>query len=127
LICAVEVASKNPVAGIILESVFPSAGKMAKKIFPVLPLGWVIKSRFNAIEKVPNLKIPKLFIHGTQDEIVPYNLGRELFFAAAEPKIFYDIEGAGHNDTFIVGGASYFHKIDQFIKNIVPFRKSKNS
>ena len=126
-ICAVEVASKNPAAGIILESVFPSAGKMARKMFPVLPLGWAIKSRFDAIGKVPNLKLPKLFLHGTQDEIVPYKLGRELFSAAAEPKIFYDIEGAGHNDTFLVGGIDYFNAIAQFIKNIIPFQINKNS
>lgn len=121
-ICAIEVASKNPAAGIILESTFPSAGKMAKTIFPVLPLSWAIKSRFNAIGKVPNLKLPKLFLHGTRDEIVPYKLGRELFSAAAEPKIFYDIQGAGHNDTFLVGGAGYLNAIDKFIKSIIPFR-----
>jgi len=126
-ICAVEVASKNPVAGIILESVFPSAGKMARKMFPVLPLGWAIKSKFNAIGKVPNLKIPKLFLHGTRDQIVPYNLGRELFSAAADPKIFYDIEGAGHNDTFLVGGANYFNSIDQFVKGIISLRVNRNS
>ena len=126
-ICAVEVASKNPAAGIILESAFPSAGKMAKNFFPVLPLGWAIKSKFNAIGKVPNLKIPKLFLHGTRDEIVPYNLGRELFSAAAEPKIFYDIEGAGHNDTFLVGGANYFNSIDQFVKGIISLRVNRNS
>ena len=125
-VCAVEVASKNPAAGIILESTFPSAGKMAKTIFPVLPLGWAIKSRFDAIEKVPNLKIPKLFLHGTRDEIVPYKLGRELFSAAAEPKIFYDIQGAGHNDTCLVGGAGYFNAIDEFIKSIIPFRINRN-
>ena len=117
-ICAIEVASKNPAAGIILESVFPSAGKMARKIFPILPLGWAIKSRFDAIGKVPGLKLPKLFIHGTQDEIVPYGLGRELFSAAAEPKIFYDVDGAGHNDTYLVGGIGYLNAIAQFIKTL---------
>ena len=115
-------ASKNPAAGIILESVFPSAGKMARKIFPILPLGWAIKSRFDAIGKVPDLKLPKLFIHGTQDEIVPYGLGRELFSAAAEPKIFYDVEGAGHNDTFLVGGIGYLNAIAQFKKTLFLLR-----
>jgi fermentation-respiration switch protein FrsA (DUF1100 family) len=118
-ICAVEVASGNSAAGLILESVFPSAGKMAEKIFPVLPLGGVIKSRFDAISKVPDLKLPKLFIHGTQDEIVPYKLGRELFSVAADPKEFYDIQGAGHNDTFLIGGAGYFNALGQFIKKVV--------
>ena len=124
---AIEVASKNPAAGIILESVFPSASKMARKMFPVLPLSWAIKSRFDAIGKVPNLKLPKLFLHGTQDEVVPYKLGRELFSAAATPKIFYDIKGAGHNDTFLVGGVDYFNVIDRFIKNINSLQINKSS
>ena len=126
-ICAIEVASKNPAAGIILESVFPSASKMATKMFPILPLSWAIKSKFDAIGKVPNLKLPKLFLHGTHDEVVPYKLGRELFSAAATPKIFYDIKGAGHNDTFLVGGADYFNAISHFIKNINSLQINKNS
>lgn len=126
-ICAIEIAAKNPAGGLILESVFPSARKMARKIFPFLPLGWIIKSRFDAIAKVPGLKLPKLFLHGTRDEIVPYEMGRELFAAAAEPKTFYDIEGAGHNDTYMVGGAAYFDALGRFIQNAVPAGTAKNS
>lgn len=114
-ICAVEVASGNQAAGLILESVFTSAKDMAGKVFPVLPIGWAIRSKFSAIEKVPDLKLPKLFLHGTRDEIVPYELGRKLYSAAAEPKEFYDIEGAGHNDTYAVGGREYFSALDRFI------------
>jgi fermentation-respiration switch protein FrsA (DUF1100 family) len=120
---AIEVASKNSAAGIILESVFPSAKKMAKEMFPVLPLSWAIKSRFDSIGKIPNLKLPKLFLHGTVDEVVPYKLGRELFSAATEPKIFYAIKGAGHNDTFLQGGTDYFNVIAQFIKSINSLQK----
>ena len=126
-ICAVGIAAKNPAAGVILESVFPSARRMAQKIFPFLPLGWAIKSRFDAIAQVPGLKLPKLFLHGTQDEVVPYKLGRELFAAAVEPKTFYDIEGAGHNDTYLVGGPAYFDALDQFIQNAISDRSRKDS
>jgi fermentation-respiration switch protein FrsA (DUF1100 family) len=114
-ICAVEVASHNEAAGLILESVFTSAKDMAGKVFPVLPIGWALRSKFSAIEKVPDLKLPKLFLHGTKDEIVPYKLGRKLYSAAAEPKEFYDIEGAGHNDTYGVGGREYFSALNRFI------------
>lgn len=118
-ICAIEVASKNPAAGLILESVFTSAGDMARKLFPLLPLHWAIKSKFDAVGKVPQLKLPKLFLHGTEDEIVPYRLGRELFEAAAEPKQFYDIQGAGHNDTFIVGGKPYYDALHRFVTAVL--------
>jgi fermentation-respiration switch protein FrsA (DUF1100 family) len=114
-ICAVEVAANNPAAGIILESVFTSARDMAGKVLPFLPIGWVIKSKFDAVNKVPHLKLPKLFLHGTEDEIVPYELGKKLYSAAADPKEFYDIEGAGHNDTYLVGGGKYFSVLNRFI------------
>ncbi len=122
-ICAVEVASSNPAAGLILESVFTSARDMAGQVFPLLPIGWAIRSKFSAVEKVPYLKLPKLFLHGTKDEIVPYKLGRKLYSAAAEPKEFYDIEGAGHNDTYGVGGREYFSAWNRFITDTLKMKK----
>ena len=114
-ICAVEVAANNPAAGLILESVFTSARDMASKVSPLLPIGWAIQSKFDAMRNVPHLKLPKLFLHGTKDEIVPYEFGRKLFDAAVEPKEFYDIEGAGHNNTYGMGGIDYFAALDRFI------------
>jgi hypothetical protein len=61
--------------------------------------------------------VPKLFIHGQKDEIVPYTMGRTLFDAAADPKYFHAVEGAGHNDTFVVGGDAYFEAFTEFVKN----------
>ena len=122
-ICAVEVASSNPAAGLILESVFTSARDMAGQVFPLLPIGWALRSKFSAIEKVPHLQLPKLFLHGTKDEIVPYKLGRKLYSAAANPKEFYDIEGAGHNDTYAVGGREYFSALNRFITDTLKMKK----
>jgi len=58
---------------------------------------------------------PLLAIHGEQDELIPFAEGRALFEAAPEPKAWYPIPGAGHNDTYIVGGKSYFRKIRSFL------------
>jgi len=112
---AVEVAAHHPAAGLILESTFTTAQDMARRMMPLLPVHWFIRSRFDSISQVGNLRLPKLFLHGTQDEVVPYELGRKLFNAAAEPKTFYDIEGAGHNDTTHTGGPDYFNALDRFI------------
>ncbi|GJL77584.1 MAG: alpha/beta hydrolase [Nitrospinaceae bacterium] len=124
-VCAIEVASSNPAAGLILESTFTSARDMAGKVFPLLPIGWAIQSKFDALEKVPRLKLPKLFLHGTEDEVVPYEFGRKLFDAAAEPKEFYDIQGAGHNDTVSVGGVKYFAALDRFITKALEEQRSE--
>ena len=114
-ICAVQTAMNWPAKGLILESVFTNSSDMARKIFPLIPLGWAMKSKLDAVIKVPHLKLPKLFLHGTEDEIVPYEMGRKLFDAAAEPKTFYRINGAGHNDTYVLGGDEYFNALNQFI------------
>ncbi len=114
-ICAVETAMNHPARGLILESVFTNSADMSRQVFPLVPLGWAIRSKLDALGKVPHLKLAKLFLHGTRDEIVPYDLGRKLFEQAGDPKTFYPIEGAGHNDTYIMGGAGYFAALNRFI------------
>lgn len=115
-ICAIEVASRKPAAGLILESTFTSAKDMARKMLPFLPLAYFIKSKFDAVGKIPAIEIPKLILHGNEDEIVPFKMGRELYEAATQPKEFYEIQGAGHNDTYMTGGKAYFDVLDRFIK-----------
>ncbi len=112
---AAYIASQNPVAGLILESTFTNAKDMADKMFPILPVGWFLSSELDALGHVAHLSVPKLFLHGTADTIIPYTLGRRLYQGAAEPKEFYDITGAGHNNTIHVGGSDYFDKIKEFI------------
>ncbi len=115
---AAYTASKNPAAGLILESTFTNAVDMADKMIPFLP-GWFISAELNTQGYVANLNTPKLFIHGTMDNIIPYTLGRELYKAAAEPKEFYSIVGAGHNNTWRVGGKQYFDTIKAFVVRTV--------
>lgn len=115
---AVDLACRRPVAGLILESTFTSAKEMARRVIPLLPVHLVLGVRFDSVEKIGKLYIPVLIIHGTADEVVPYELGRKLFAAANDPKEFYAIEGADHNNTYVIGGAAYFAKIRQFINRL---------
>jgi len=59
---------------------------------------------------------PKLHIHSRSDEVVPFSLGRRLFDEAPEPKRWHEVAGAGHNDTYLVGGAEYFRLIRSFLE-----------
>jgi fermentation-respiration switch protein FrsA (DUF1100 family) len=81
---------------------------MARAVFPLLPLGPLLSTRFNTLEKVRLVKSPLLVLHGDRDEVVPFGQGRKVFEAAPEPKKFFTIVGAGHNDTYLVGGDAYF-------------------
>ena len=112
---AVDLASRTPCWRLILESTFTSAADMTGQILPFLPLGRFITERFDSASKFGKVRAPLLQFHGTQDEIIPYRLGRMLFEAAPEPKEFVPIPGATHNDTYFVGGRAYFEKIRSFL------------
>lgn len=117
---AAETALKRPSAGVILESAFPSIQSMADHHYLGLPAHWFVNVEFKLLEKVVNLKVPLLVIHGDRDTIVPITLGREVFESAPEPKRWYVVQGADHNDLPFVGGHPYFQTLLEFIRNQVP-------
>ena len=67
--------------------------------------------------KISKISVPKLIIHSEDDEIVPFSMGERLFEASKEPKYFLPITGAGHNDTYMVGGEKYLETFTYFAYN----------
>jgi hypothetical protein len=116
---AVDLAADRPLAGLILESTFTSVADIAREAVGI-PLGALIGRRFPAEGKIPRVRCPILFFHGDRDRTVPLELGQRLFAAAPSPKAFEIIEGAGHNDTTLVGGAPYYQRIRRFLDQVAP-------
>ena len=112
---AINLASRRPCAGLIVQSSFTNARAMARRMFPIPLIEFVVKSRFDSVEKIRRVHAPILIVHGTRDEVVPFAMGQQLFRAAPEPKRFYPIEGARHNDLMEVGGADYLVRLQSFI------------
>ena len=117
---AIDLAVEINFPAVILESTFTSFSDLVARFLP--NIGQALKDKFNSLEKISKLRSPLLFIHGDADEIVPYENGKKLFESAPEPKEFYTIAGAGHNNTYLVGGKDYFNKIQQFLMS--HFKKS---
>lgn len=93
---ATKFAAKYPVSGLILESTFSSMADMGRERFPILPIGLLLRERYDSESLLHKLNIPVLVIHSGDDEVVPFHLGRKLYNAANEPKQFIEIIG-GHN------------------------------
>lgn len=91
---------------------------MARATLPWLPIGPLLTTRYDSLSKISRIETPLLILHGDRDEIVPYPQGQRLFQAAREPKTFYTIAGAGHNDTYVVGEEPYFEAIALFIEGL---------
>ena len=105
---AAEMATRVDSVAVILESPFVSVPEMARAVFPLIPLGPLLSTRYDNLDKVRRARSPLLVLHGDRDEVVPFDQGRKVFEAAPEPKKFHTIVGAGHNNTYIVGGDGYF-------------------
>ena len=114
-----EVAVQRPSAGLIVESSFPSIQAMSDQHYLGLPARWFTDVDFNLTQKVHSLQVPLLVIHGDQDSIVPMALGRQVFEAAHEPKQWYVVSGAEHNDVPFVGGEPYFREIETFLLRVL--------
>jgi len=122
---ATEIALQKKVRCMIIESTFTSIKDMAKTIFPFFVFSPFLPHHYNTINKIANVSIPKLVIHGDSDEIIPFSMGKKLFAQASEPKLFLPIHGAGHNDTYVVGGEKYFDAIVDFISRPQAFGNDK--
>jgi fermentation-respiration switch protein FrsA (DUF1100 family) len=116
---AVHLAADFPVTGLVLQSTFTSARDMAKTMFPIGLLQPLMNVHFNSAEKIARISCAKLFIHGTRDEIVPFRLGERLFELASDPKSFYVVPDAGHNDLPIVAGSEYARQLKTFLAGIL--------
>ncbi len=114
---AVDLAQTAKAAGLILDSTFSSGKDMARQMFGIVPVWWFMTIRLASEEKIPYVRMPILFVHGTLDEMVPMRLGRKLYEKAPAPKKFVAIEGARHNDIYITGGDAYYQAMREFIED----------
>jgi fermentation-respiration switch protein FrsA (DUF1100 family) len=111
---AIEISLKREAKSLITESAFTSTRDVARTTALFFPVSYLLPAHYNNLKKIGRVAVPKLIIHGKADEIIPFSMGLMLFEAAEAPKYFLPLEGAGHNDTFIVGGRSYFEAFARF-------------
>ncbi len=110
---AVDLALKRPVDALIVDSTFTSAADMAKKILPVVP-SVLLSVKLDNAAKISRVEVPKLFIHSEDDEVVPYDYGKQLYSLARPPKSFLKISGT-HNDGLVSSGRVFVDGIWNFL------------
>ena len=102
--------------GTIVEGTFTSiADVVSTSQWGWLPVSLLITQRFEAVRKVGQIGSPLLVVHGEEDQLIQPALGRRLFDAAAEPKLFVLVPGGSHHNTNQVGQPMYRQALAQLM------------
>jgi uncharacterized protein len=110
---ATALAVEDAPAALVLEAPFTSVPAMANLTVP--GAGWLFRTRYDTLGLIPRSDAPLLVLHGDADEVVPQRLGRAVFDAGGEPKIFVALPGAHHNDAHEAGGETYWEAWTAFL------------
>ena len=101
---AVRLAVERPPAALVLRSPFTSFVALGELHYPLLPVRWLLRDRYDAAALIVRAASPVLVIAGDRDTIVPLEESRALFDRAREPKRFVVVSGADHNDDELSAG-----------------------
>jgi hypothetical protein len=94
---AAELAARETVGGLVLQSTFTSVTDMAAEMFPWLPVRWLGTIHYDTRNKLPRLHVPVLVMHSPADEMIGIHHGKANFAAANEPKLFCELRGDHNN------------------------------
>jgi fermentation-respiration switch protein FrsA (DUF1100 family) len=114
---AVDLARRSPCAGLVLEAPFLSIPEIARVHYPFVP-AFLVRSRFDNLPKISDVKAPTLILVPELDEVVPPSHGRRLAEAAPVARELIVVPGAHHSDAYVVGGEPYWQAWAKFLAPI---------
>jgi fermentation-respiration switch protein FrsA (DUF1100 family) len=115
---AAQLAAEHRPAALVLRSPFTSMTDVGAFHYPLLPVRWLLRDRFDTASRIAGVGCPLLVVAGDRDSVVPYLSSRRVFDAAPEPKRFVTIAGADHNDPALADGPHLIEAIDAFLKTV---------
>ncbi len=109
-------AGRPDPGALVLEGAFTSALEMGRRVFPFLPLRLILSMKMDNLSTVAEVDAPMLFIHGSNDEIVPIRMARRVFDASpARLKEFHEVRGGMHNTIWMIAGNEIQQAIRAFL------------
>lgn len=94
---ACELAVREQLGGLILQSTFTSIPDLGAELFPWLPVRWLASIHYDTRRKLPGVHLPLLVMHSRADSLIAFHHAERNFAAANEPKWFCEMKG-DHND-----------------------------
>lgn len=94
---ATDLASRRPHRALVLFKTFTSIPDVAFSQYPFLPTSWLLRNRFENLQKIDRCRQPLFIAHGDCDRLIPLTQAERLYEQAPGPKQFLLLPGCGHN------------------------------
>jgi uncharacterized protein len=119
---AVELALRERLCGIVLQSSFTSIPDVGAELFPWLPVRWLATIHYNSRAKLEKVRVPVMVMHSRSDRLVGFSHAQANFASANEPKLLWELAG-DHNDSlsdrkkFVEGVEKFLALIESTSRN----------
>ena len=113
---AVYLAAQRPLAGVILVSPYDSIESVAKGVYPFLPIGLMLRHRFDSLARAPGIEAPLLCLVASADRVIPRPHSERLYAAWGGDKHWREIRPAEHDS--ISDEPDYWRAIAAFLAEL---------
>lgn len=120
---AAELARRERIGALILQSTFTSIPELGHELYPWLPMRWLNTVRYDILAKLPQIEAPVLVMHSRRDGLIGFQHSERNFAAAREPKMLWELEG-DHNRTLEAGYPRYLEGLKQFFARLHQSRRA---
>jgi uncharacterized protein len=109
-------ATERPPAALVLRSPPSSLAEVGRHHYPLLPIfDALLFDRYPLAEQIRGVRVPLLVLATERDEIVPAELSRRVFDAAAEPKRYVPLSASHHNHPALMTGEEMLEAVTSFL------------
>ena len=116
---AVELASRHPYRALVLASTFASVPAVGQREFPIFPVQWLARNRFDNLSKIGRCTGPVFIAHGDQDRLIPCRQAERLFARVPGRKRLLVLQGQGHHGPL---PAEFFSALAMFLNEAASAR-----
>jgi fermentation-respiration switch protein FrsA (DUF1100 family) len=120
---ATHLAANRTVGGVILEAPFPSAARVASKLYWFLPgLSLLMHGQLDTESNLRKIGAPVLVVHCVHDPVIPFQFGEQVYTSAHAPKQFVQINGSCHEEASLVDPVQYDSALQSFLGSLTAAR-----
>jgi pimeloyl-ACP methyl ester carboxylesterase len=112
---------EGKICGVMTFSAFSSLGDVARFHYPGVPVGMLLRHKFESEKKIAEVGVPVLLGHGVHDEISPFWMMEKLATAAERGGVEVTrvkLESAAHNDFFVADEAAIDVAVGEFLMRV---------